>query len=635
MKFNLMKFIRSNDKYSFTEKILGIMLIAFALLGSIGPLVIKQYNLSLLGIYLGIPMLLAPIIWLVLSTKEIEIFSISENTNKLLILIFSWCYLFSILILHYFPVRTLPYYALVAVMGVLILTQILVSNELSNKQIKITLLQIILLFLNIIWGVTLKYFFFIGRTDVFFHSWLVENLLEVGYINQNFDIYEAFPLWHILSSYIYQIMNYPIIPVKVMFITNGLIYGCLVLIIYLAASKIFNNTRIGLLSALLMCFNPDAIFYGMYSIPRSVVLFLEGLLIALLVQEKTRLNIVLRVLLTIGLIMYHTASMPFIILILGLFYMLQRFYDVSKPERPVNLNFLLLIFITTVTYWMYAGIKVFDSVAQNLLREAPTGILTKSIVETPLQELFNYLQYSPLLLFVILGALWGLGASKLKGVAKIFLMMGLMLVPVTFPGPALLFNKLAGNFNFARFAEYSFIFICITGAAGIYILYYKLKTKYKISVMILFFIMAFLAVSNDFTASDSPLIKRPFYTFYYSEEESISIKRVAQMSEGYLMSDYISCRYLESSAFADKIHVLEVDSREQQFLKGSKEDIIFIRNAELAKRPLKLFTSPNGKFLFKPSLGDTLDYYYKDLPLWNTLGKYNTIYDSGGVRAFQ
>ncbi len=629
-----MKFIYGNNKYIFTEKIFVIMLIIFAMLGSVGPLVLKQFNLALLGIYLGMPMLSAPIIWLVLRNKEIEIPSLSPNSNQLLIPAFSLCYLFSILILYYFPVRTLLYFVLVAVMGVLIVTQILFSSELSNKQIKITLMQIILLFLNIIWGVTLKYYFFIGRTDVFFHSWAIENLLEAGYINQTFDIYEAFPLWHILSSYIHQITNLPIIPAKVMFITNGLIYGCLVLIIYLAASKIL-NTKIALLSALLMCFNTDAIFYGMYSIPRSGVFFLEGLLIVLLLQQKTYLNIALCILITVGLIMYHTASMPFIILILALFYILQVVYDVGNTERFVNFNFLLLIFISTVTYWMYAGVKVFNSVAGSLLREAPTGILTKSIVETPLKELFNYLQYSPLLLFVILGVLWGLSTPKLKGVAKIFLIMGLLLVPVTFPGPALLFNKLAGNFNLARFGEYSFLFICVTGAAGLYILFYKLNTKYKISVIILFFMMAFLAVSNDFTASDRPLIKRPFYTFYLSEEENISLKRAAQMAEGYLMSDYISCRYLESSAFANKIHVLEVDPQQQRFLKSSREDIIFLRKAELTKRPLKLFTSPNGKFLLKPSLGDTLDYYYNDLPLWNTLESYNTVYDSGAIKAFQ
>jgi hypothetical protein len=94
---------------------------------------------------------------------------------------------------------------------------------------------------------------------------VIENLLNVGYIDQTFDIYKAFPLWHILCSYIYQIMQLTVTPAKVMFFTNGIIYGCLVLIVYLVASELL-NTRIALLSSLFMCFNTDAIFYGMYSI---------------------------------------------------------------------------------------------------------------------------------------------------------------------------------------------------------------------------------------------------------------------------------------------------------------------------------------------------------------------------------
>jgi hypothetical protein len=262
---------------------------------------------------------------------------------------------------------------------------------------------------------------------------------------------------------------------------------------------------------------------------------------------------------------------------------------------------------------MYAGTKVFNSIVGSLVQEPPAGVLTESIVETPLQELFNYLQYSPLLLFIILGVLWGISnTAKLNDAVKITLLLSLLLVPVSFPGPALLLNKLAGDFNLARFAEYSFIFFCFAGAAGLSFLFYRLKAK--CIAVTLFFIMALLAVSNDFTASDNPLIKRPFYTFYFSEEECISLKRTAQIADGYVMSDYNSCRYLESSEYADKIHVLEVNPQHQEFLRSSGNDIILIRNTELTNRPLKLFISPNGEFLLNPTVADTLDYYTNDLP---------------------
>jgi hypothetical protein len=229
----------------------------------------------------------------------------------------------------------------------------------------------------------------------------------------------------------------------------------------------------------------------------------------------------------------------------------------------------------------------------------------------------------------------GAEGLELKSTAKIFLLISLLLVPVTFPGPALLINKLAGNLNLSRFGEYSFIFISIAGAVGITILFGKTKSKHCVFIVVLFFIMAFLTVSNDFTASDNPLIKRQFYTFYLSEEESVSLQRAAEIADGYVMADYISCRYLENTQYADKIHVLETDRQGREFLRSSSKDILIIRTAELAKRPLRLFTSPGGEFIFDPSLGNSLDYYDNDYPMWDTLERYNTIYDSGTVIQFQ
>lgn len=628
-----MKQSKSTDLFIYTEKIIIIALVVFAVIGTAGALLLNQPNLALLGTYLCIPMLSAAIIWIrIRSLRNSSLNKKSAGFHELPILLFLIFFLFSIVILNILSIRTIPYYLSITVMGTLILVQILNNASPDRKQIVLILLQIIMLFLNIIWGVTLKYYFFIGRTDILFHSWAIHNLLSEGYINQTFDVYKAFPLWHILCTVLYRIAGLTLIPAKIMFITNGLIYGFLVLVIFLIAAKLF-NIKIALLSALLLCFNTEAIFYGMYSIPRSVVFFLEGLLFLFLMRQKTFSVISVCIVIIAGLIMYHTASMPFIILILTFFYVTQKLYHVDFSEYLVNIEFLLLIFISTVSYWMYVGVDVFNSIAGSLLGRAPTGILTKSIVETPLNELFNYLQYSPLLLFIILGVLWGLKKNKIKKITKIFLIISLLLAPVSFPGPALLLNKLAGNFNLSRFGEYSFLFFSIAGASGIYVLFNKIRVKAV--VIVIFAVMSLLAVSNDFTASDNPLIKRPFYTFSISEEECISAERVAQIADGYVMTDYISCRYLQHSEYTDKVHVLEVNKL-QEFLIRDPGDILLLRNSELEKRPLKLFTSQDGIFLFKPSIVDSaMDYYYKDMPLWDTLENYNIVYDSGTVKGFK
>lgn len=223
-----------------TSKFFSIVLIATAVLGTAVPLLLKQYNLVLLSTYLSIPMLTAAIMWLSIQKNEYQTLNSCIDLSPIFILSFLIIYLISIIALKCFDVRVTFYYVLIALMGVLILSQILLSDDIVNYTHQhnqgmanmyepyfhfksgVILFQIIMLFLNIIFGVNLKYYFFIGRTDVFFHSWAIENLLNEGFINQSFDAYEAFPLWHILCSFFSQIAGLTIIPARIMFFSQRL-----------------------------------------------------------------------------------------------------------------------------------------------------------------------------------------------------------------------------------------------------------------------------------------------------------------------------------------------------------------------------------------------------------------------------
>ncbi|NQE52171.1 hypothetical protein C5S29_01160 [ANME-1 cluster archaeon GoMg3.2] len=167
-------------------------------------------------------------------------------------------------------------------------------------------------------------------------------------------------------------------------------------------------------------------------------------------------------------------------------------------------------------------------------------------------------------------------------------------------------------------------------------MYYKSGKHVKTLVILLFVIMCFLSISNDFIASDNPLVKRPFYTYYLTEEETVAFDHVAKITVGYLMSDYATCRYLMFSPYEFKYHILEIDKENMKFLRNNSDEVILIREQELSKRPLKLYSSKTDKFKLKPSWssGTAFDYYYHDLSLWNTLERYNKLYDSGGVGGF-
>ncbi|NLO90179.1 MAG: hypothetical protein GX088_07660 [Clostridia bacterium] len=627
------KDIKGKDPFALTEKAITFLLILFGAVGMIGPLFLGRYNLTLLGSYLGIPMIVAPLIWHKIKKNRLKIFILNIDVLHILGLLFLLYYSASILILHSADVRNEAYYVSITVMAFCILCQILFSGGLGRKGHLIIQTEIVLLMLNILWGVNLKYHFFIGRTDIIMHSWLAQNLIDTGHIGRVFEYYEAFPLWHILCSVISQVCDLPCPPHKIMFVVNGFVYSFLIMAVYLTVVNILNNEEMALLSALFTCLNTDVIFYGMYSIPRSVVFFLEVLLILFLLHKRNPIMNAMSVFMAFAIIVYHTASIHFVWLILFLIYFLQRFYRVSKDKYFVTFNYLLLVLVMTVSYWFYYGEKVFRALVKNLLTQAPKGILTKSVFYTPLNELFNYLHYSLLFFFIIWGVLSVLTSIRSGKMNKLLFVSSLAFTFITFPGPALLLNKLARNLNLVRFGEYSFFFISMAAATGLYIMFLKLKEKHRAFIVVLFTIMAFLSVSNDFTASDNPLVQRPFYTYYLTENETTALNRLAAFTKGYLMADYASCRFLEFLDHSGKVHVLEVSSKGRRFLRSSGDDLIFIRREELSKRPLKLFTSTDDKFQFDPSLAASQDYYYNSSPLWQSIELFNHIYDSGAVLA--
>ena len=622
--------MNSEDKFALTGKIILYTLPILAVAGVTLPLLFGQSNLSLLGSYLAVPMFFAPIIYLKYRQNPYKPINFGKRLFLLLLTIYFLCFSISVLLLDMFEVRPYLYYVIITVMATSILFEIILF-DISQKKRIIILLQIIMLNLNIIWGVTLKYYYFIGRTDSLGHAWYIDNLINYGHVTEVFDLYKPFPLWHILCSFLYEILGVSTPIHKIMFFTNGIIYSFMVIMTYLVALKVFNNKNIALLSSLFVCLNPDIIFYGMYSISRSVTSFLEVMLILLLLDSKNGKKVLLAITLTFAIIIYHTASIPFIISILLIIYAFQRIYGVEKEKKFLTSNYLITAFVMTLMYWMYYAEEIFITLIDTIFSPSPPGVLTKSILYTPLSELFNYLQYGPLLFFVIIGVLWVMQSKRFAGFEKIFCTVGLLVVVVTFPGPALLLNKLVANFNVARFGEYTFLFISMAGAVGFVGIYSKSDKCLKAFVVLLFVIMCFLSISNDFTASDNPLVKRPFYTYYLTEEENIAFNHVAEITEGYVMSDYVTCRYLSFSPYESKYHILEIDKNNMTFLRNNDADIILIREQEFGKRPLKLYSVETGKFKMYGLKRASIDYYYNDLSLCNHLETFNKIYDSNAV----
>jgi len=624
---------KAKDKFVLLSKIVRYLLPVLAIAGVTAPLVIGKSNLSLLGSYLVVPMILASIVYIKQNKYENSCKMLDNKLFSLFISIYIIFISISIYFLHIYSIRPMVYYLTVVAAFTTILLEILLF-DINKKNERAILLQISILIVSIIWGVSIKYNFFIGRTDIIVHAWYIGNLINTGHVTRLFDIYTSFPLWHILCTFVYEVTGTSLSIQKTMSLTNGLIYGFIPIATYLLSIKLFKDRKISLLTALFVSLYPDIIFYGMYSIPRSVVSFLEVMLILVLIDATDPKKVVLSIIFTLSIIIFHTASMPFIILILLLIPILRLIGKQENYEPFLPLGFLIFTVCITIFYWTYYAPILLFNIINNLITPAPIGLITESIVITPFNELFNYLQYSPLLFFIIIGFFGAMNSKKISPLGKLFCILGLLVVPITFPGPSLLFNKLSSNFNMDRFGEYSFLFLVLVGAIGFYELYKRQSKILKIFSIIVFVTFAFLSVSNDFNASDNPLVKRPFYTFYLTDQEEMNFLHLASISQGYLMSDFVTDRYLSNSKYVNTTHIIEIDSKKMQFLRNINSDVFLIRESELSKRPLKLFSSSDGTFLREVEGSENFIYYFQDSKLWADLEKYNKIYDSKSILGF-
>ena len=620
----------ADKKFLLTQKAISYLFPALAVIGILAPLAFHQYNLSLLGSYLAIPLFFSPLIFRINRQNPIETKILDNRLFKLASCFYFILFSTSIFLLYRYEVRPLSYYIIIALLSIIILLQILLF-DISKNRILLILCQCIILLLNIIFGVTINYFYYISRTDPIAHVWLIECLANYGHVTKIFGEYQPFPLWHILVYSVTQLSGSFQPLHKIMFLINGLIYSFLIIIVYLISKKIFRDETLAMLSALFAIFYPDILIYGMASLPRSTVSFL--LILLILVYEKSVPKRILAIILTLSIAIYHTASMPFILFILIILYVLQKIYLNKCDKSFINLNYIILITVITISYWMYFAQELIFTLLRHASLDAPSGILTKSVIDTPFNELFNYLQYIPILFFALIGILYSLSSKRLLNFEKNFFITGLLLSAVSFPGPSLLINKLAKNFNLGRFGEYGFLFIILAMAFGFHKLFSKSGNYHKMMVIIIFAVMAFLSISNDFVASDNPLVKRPFYTFYLTEDEVDSSYKLASFAQGRVMSDYITTRFLSFSPYTNKSHLLEVDPNKKNFLRNNNSNLILLREGELSKRPLSLYSSEGDSFKLEPDW-TTLEYYYQGMDLWRSLKNYNNIFESNDMEGY-
>lgn len=635
--FEVSRTARRRISVEHVGKVLAYLVPIVGAAGVVIPYLLGFTTLAILATYIAIPCLLAPALyWYSSEGYEIRNYS-SIETEKLLVSGYLVLQSISIYLLATRPVRPYSYYAIVAMMASLVLLNILYFAPTRGRSLRI-LLQIVLLQLNVIWGVTFKYNLYIGRTDFLSHAWLVRRILaNQTTVGQFEGFYQSFPLWHILGTIQHLVLGSPGEPRMTLFAISGLMFCATSVAVYLTASRLFDSYKVALTAALLTSIYPTVIENGMYAIPRSAAGFFFALLLLSWVKSDDR-SIILFALFTITVAAYHTISLPFIFLILSVEYFFRRLILPGTVDTGMSYRILLFVGIAQTFYWIFFADYLVRHVLRVAVQPSVPGEVNSGVIANPVAELANYLHQSAILILLLVGILIGLRSARLQKTAKATILSALVLAAVSFPGPQLLIGKLAETFNVLRFAQYTFPFITMTSAYGLVSLYRRTETigltgsQIRTIALVIFVLLSFLTVSNDFTASDNPLVERQFYTFYISESEEESMRTMAELGSENVPSDYVTARYLEASEYQAKSGVVGMSAdRDEMYLRDG--DLLLVRAGELEQRPLQLWETDD------PEQGEydlgSLEYVSSSAPLWGQLGTMNRVFDSGSVVGYE
>lgn len=637
--------------------VLAVLFPLVGIAGVVGPYLLGLTNLALLATYIAVPSLLAPLLYLYISnadtvqatvnaTAEADVTARGRNVNKLLMAGYFVLLAASVVLLVSSEVRPYSYYVVIAGLAVVVLAQVLRFSP-DTRRAWPLLAQIVLLQLNLVWGVTLKYNYFIGRTDILGHVQLVHLLLENDAIlARSSGFYQSFPLWHVLGAMEHVLFGGQVAPRTTLFVLSGLLYALVPIGVYLVATRLFDSPRVALTAGLLTCLDSTVIHNGMYAIPRSVAAFLFVFALFTWVWDDER-SVVLFAVFALAIAAYHTVSLPFVFVILSVLYFFQRiavpWISDGVEARTVGTSYMVLALVVVIqaAYWLFFAEFLLEHIISVAFQKSPQGQINSSVVEQPLRELANYLHHATLLVFVFAGTLLGLASDRISGAAKATLFTTLIVAGISLPGPHLLIDKLAESFNILRFAQYTFPFVSMTAAYGIVMVLRRADTPrsrisadtIKVVALAVFVLFSVTTVSNDFIASDNPLVERQFYTNYISEAEEESLRTAAAISAGAVASDYVGTRYYDASRYAAKARILGVDRDAEQLYLGSRDDLVVVREKELQRRPLQVWATDDyqsgGGYLAE------LRYVDGDASVWSDLTTANRMYDSGVLSAYQ
>lgn len=602
-------------------KIFPYLLISIVVTGYMIAFAINKFDTALKGLYLTVPIVIASVIILRkpnLNLNYIKFDLTPSNNHNIFIsfMIYTLFYLLTILVLLIYNERTIIYFILITVIFCIILIQIF-SFTLNNKLLEyIILTEIFLLFLNLVWGVTLKYPLYFGFTDILPHIAMVNSIIQSGHVTDYMDLYQFFPLYHILATMGIFISN---MQMKTGFFTFlGLAYMTTLMFAYLFFQTVTKNTKISLLCLLIFSASKEFLFHGMYMVTRSMAFIFFIIILYLLIRKKYlefELKLILLIL-TLSVILIHQVTVAYISIILIVMFIVKR-YIYGKVDKKLYRIYVSLFIVSSLAYWIYVafGFVTTSLRAYHISETTPAFTVITTVQESVFSFIQNHIVDMMNVFFIIIGFSALLNIKKVDKNLVFISFLSVLFFPFYITNLNYMFPQVMERFLFYRIPLMISIFVIIPIVYGALIFYDFLNTNIKtknislFGIIILLLLYLFFSIaspglisdSNDFPSNNNE------NTPYFTVNELTAFSYVTdKMSEPIIYSDYQASRYfynyksyITTPQDIEEIYIYNYTSSTPPDIRNNQSGYFILRYKELQSRFLTLgitkFTS-GGKY---------------------------------------
>jgi uncharacterized membrane protein len=544
--------------------------------------------------------------------------------------------------LLYFPTRPLAYFIIVSLYAGIILLQILYRRP--GWTDNLIIVEILLLSLNLILGLSLKYPLYFGDTDILGHMRMIDSILNTGHINSFILDYRFYPLYHIFSAIGVEITGASI--KTVLFIFMGIAWQGGIIFAYLIFRNLSHSSKYASIACLLFASSSTVIFYGGYAIARSLafVFLLSWLYFIFNKSKKDVRYLLISFIFLAVLIMTHHLNVLYFIPVLIITYLIQVIINRFRHEGLVDSLFIFLLTVSAVSYlfwvaWPMARSNVPEVILS--LAEMDTNLSADISSGYGINVIWGVIYYSWVLLLCILGMKIvfnnASSASKMRLILIVAVAGFFMLILYT-PGPLdmLPFSDIMMT---GRFQLIISPFVAVLMTLGIVFAVYmsvgrrvnilrsSLLTVLPVSIVV---IMTFFSTIGTGNAQDNEALPHTskMDTPYFENSELFSFSFLSTKGDNTLSiySDYQVVRNFYSLGNFEDKRILE---------SGVTEDIsnsyLVLRIGELQRRQALTFAvegSARGRYRYQ------IDSLNPDTDILANLVSNDRIYTSRAVQIY-